>query len=141
MKKVAIYSAECLLIILLIVIIPFTLMWADHTKTVRGWIMEDIQEYKSVSVDWNTVSNVSDEALKEYIVTSISAQAKIMHVDKIRENATKFKESLYFLNGAIINKDSSIENAISNVARAQNEYYELFDRVENDFLWLMQQTF
>lgn len=150
MTKFVVYVFKCLLITGISAIALFALMvvliWPQHISQVREW-QQDMERYESLSVVWSEVDTFDQEELLQLVHREIMA-TNMIGVGGLGDEGNELKVAatniMFLINrhphtGKDLSQES-LEQAIKQVAEAQRQMYEAFERFQNNWLYAMSQT-
>jgi hypothetical protein len=134
------FMVMCVLVVGFI-LVPFVIMWHDHTGDVQTMVQDGMAEYRSVVPDWTDSQNITPDQAVRTAQDAILKLPQIMSGGWNRHKLHDYKESLYDVISAGMYHPSKLSVALQDVA----EKYEAWEAVNEYFiahrLYAMRHTF
>jgi hypothetical protein len=136
---------ECYAIITVltaIIVVPFSVMWYDHTGFVQEMVREDIAKYQEDVPDWVDLQDSDPAQVNRLAMTANTKLILVMSGSWQLEEMYKYRDSLYDVMAATRSSNASnLNEALQVSARKYEEWISANTYFVENRLYAMRYTF
>jgi hypothetical protein len=138
MTNIGIFIAS----LLLLIFIPFSIMWYDHTGFVQEMVREDIAEYQQVFPNWNNLQDTDPAQVNRLAIRAISNINFTMFGGWQLDERYEYRDSLFDVIAATRSSNASnLNEALQVSARKYEEWISANTYFVENRLYAMRYTF
>jgi hypothetical protein len=123
-----------------ILVVPFTVMWYDHSGTVQTWVLESSIKYDQ-EMDWDGIRQKTPDEILETVRPALYKIHMVFSGGFDTKTRTEYQESIYDLIYAAMNNPDQIDSKIDGVEQAYSTWMKRIDKFTTNRLFAMRHTF
>jgi hypothetical protein len=125
----------------LLIFIPFSVMWYDHTGFVQEMVREDIVEYQKDVPDWVDLQDSDPAQLVRHATVAIIDISRVHRGNWSRDEMYEYRDSLYEVIAAGLHNPSDLNETLQVASRKYDVWISTNTYFVEHRLYAMRYTF
>jgi hypothetical protein len=128
-------------VLAVIILLPLSIMWYDHTGTVQEMVQEDITEYQEVTPDWIDLQDSDPEQVARHAMQAVTSIMSVLGGKWNQDETYEYRQSLFDVIAAGLNNPTNLAETLQVVAEKHNAWIAANINFIGNRLYAMQYTF
>jgi hypothetical protein len=124
-----------------IIVVPFSIMWYDHTGFVQEMVREDIAEYQEVVPNWIDLQDTDPAQVNQLAIRAISNMNFTMSGSWQLDESHEYRRSLYNVMAAVIHNSPDLNETLQVAAQMYEAWLSANTYFVENRLYAMRYTF
>mgnify|MGYP003650332542 FL=1 len=137
MTNIGIFIAS----LLLLIFIPFSIMWYDHTGDIQEMVQVGLVEYQEDAADWVDLQGSDPVQVVRHATDAVISITKVHGGGWQRDERYEYRDSLFDVIAAGLNNPSNLNEALQVTARKYEEWISANTYFVENRLYAMRYTF